>query len=558
MSTVVPKPKVWGNQNQNVTTSYSLSDIMSEQLVNHLQQEEDKFLAVSISDQNIEDQITPKNKPDDSAVSVDSTMNPEDSDFAIAQMLQMEFERERDESILLYEKSRNKDSKINISYQNYRNTDHISDRDCEVISKYESHAYNDHLEDSDQDINKSDSTQNTKKKKKRTNKDPLITKHDLATSGKNNIIHTQNLNCDIAIGNLYDTKYDFKLSNKVYNGIKVFAKKEGSHAFKLKEKKDFSTRELAVDANTRLQLFKLIDSGTLNEVTGVIATGKEAVIAHAFGGYHEKYDIPQEVAIKIFKTTLTEFKSREKYIKDDYRFKARLRKQNPRKIIKAWVEKERHNLKRFKACGVSVPQIYLQKKNALVMEFIGKNRMAAPQLKHASSTMTEEELKSAYDQCIEGMRTLYQKGRLIHADLSQFNLLWWESTLYFIDVSQSVEPSHPNAHYFLNRDCTNISNFFNKCGIDALSPIELFNFVTNLNVSKDSLEVTLIKMNFTSDRSSTGFLNSESTTAGFEYLYDEMLKLKESEGASDNSDSSSDSELDEDNADSGSNTLPSL
>ena len=56
--------------------------------------------------------------------------------------------------------------------------------------------------------------------------------------------------------------------------------------------------------------------------------------------------IPAECAVKIFKTTLNEFKNRDRYIKDDYRFKDRFGKQNPRKLVKLWAEKEMHNLKR--------------------------------------------------------------------------------------------------------------------------------------------------------------------------------------------------------------------
>lgn len=46
------------------------------------------------------------------------------------------------------------------------------------------------------------------------------------------------------------------------------------------------------------------------------------------------------MALKIFKTTLQEFKNRVEYVKDDYRFR------NPRKILKIWAEKELFNLER--------------------------------------------------------------------------------------------------------------------------------------------------------------------------------------------------------------------
>lgn len=60
----------------------------------------------------------------------------------------------------------------------------------------------------------------------------------------------------------------------------------------------------------------------------------------------EEQPVPDEVVLKVFKTTLNEFKNRDRYIKDDYRFKDRFSKLNPRKIIRLWAEKEMHNLGR--------------------------------------------------------------------------------------------------------------------------------------------------------------------------------------------------------------------
>ena len=43
------------------------------------------------------------------------------------------------------------------------------------------------------------------------------------------------------------------------------------------------------------------------------------------------------------------------------------------------------------------------------------------------------------------LRKIYQDCRLVHADFSEYNLLWYDETVYVIDVSQSVEHDHPNA-----------------------------------------------------------------------------------------------------------------
>lgn len=51
---------------------------------------------------------------------------------------------------------------------------------------------------------------------------------------------------------------------------------------------------------------------------------------------------------------------------------------------------------------------------------------------------------------------------MVHADLSEYNLLWHEGQVFFIDVSQAVDLSHPFAHEFLLRDCKNFVHFFTK------------------------------------------------------------------------------------------------
>ena len=57
--------------------------------------------------------------------------------------------------------------------------------------------------------------------------------------------------------------------------------------------------------------------------------------------------VPRECAIKVYKTTLTDFKNRAEYVKGDVRFfKDEFKKQNPRRIMKIWAEKEEVNLRR--------------------------------------------------------------------------------------------------------------------------------------------------------------------------------------------------------------------
>lgn len=43
-------------------------------------------------------------------------------------------------------------------------------------------------------------------------------------------------------------------------------------------------QEKAVDPKTRLLMYKMVNSGLLETITGCISTGKESVVFHAYGG----------------------------------------------------------------------------------------------------------------------------------------------------------------------------------------------------------------------------------------------------------------------------------
>lgn len=91
---------------------------------------------------------------------------------------------------------------------------------------------------------------------------------------------------------------------------------------------------------------------------------------------------------------------------------------------------------------------------------------------------------------------MYRECHLVHADLSEYNMLWYKEKIYFIDVGQSVEPSHPNGLEFLFRDCNNVSSFFAKAGLgeEAMPPQHLFNYVTGMNIHADGDQEFVIQV----------------------------------------------------------------
>jgi RIO kinase 1 len=83
------------------------------------------------------------------------------------------------------------------------------------------------------------------------------------------------------------------------------------------------------------------------------------------------------------------------------------------------------------------------------------------------------------------MRIMYQTCRLVHADLSEYNLLYHQNKLIMIDVSQSVEHDHPRSLEFLRMDVKNVSDFFKRKGVHTLSERTVFGFVTAGGGAKD-------------------------------------------------------------------------
>uniref|UniRef100_A0A7N6FAW9 Serine/threonine-protein kinase RIO3 n=1 Tax=Anabas testudineus TaxID=64144 RepID=A0A7N6FAW9_ANATE len=385
-------------------------------------------------------------------------------DLMLAQMLQMQFDREFDNQLRREEKKFNGDSKVSISFENYR-----------MVHPYEdSDSSEDEVDwqDTRHDPYRAEKPQTTPRKGFTGKGKNITTKHDEETCGRKNTARMDNFAPEVHVGD--GLGMDLKLSNQVFNSLKQHCYSEQRRSAKLHEKKEHSTAEQAVDPRTRLLMYKMVNSGVLENINGCISTGKESVVFHADGGSMEEQPVPDEVVLKVFKTTLNEFKNRDRYIKDDYRFKDRFSKLNPRKIIRLWAEKEMHNLGRMKKAEIPCPEVVLLKKHILVMSFIGKDHVPAPKLKDAILGL--EDLKTAYYQVLH-VRILHSSP--VHSALYFVNTV----LVWLIDVSQSIEPTHPHGLEFLFRDCRNVATFFQKRGVsEAMSVYELFNAVTGLNI----------------------------------------------------------------------------
>jgi len=204
--------------------------------------------------------------------------------------------------------------------------------------------------------------------------------------------------------------------------------------------------------------------------------------------YHADAPEEKELALKIYKTSILIFKDRERYIGGEFRFRRGYCKGNPRKMVAVWAEKEVRNLKRLNMAGINSPVPLILKSNLIIMEFIGKDGKAAPRLKDAEIE-TIEEWEDIYSEVIRVMRVMYKQCRLVHADLSEYNMLYLDKKLYIIDVAQAVEHDHMNALSFLKRDCKNINTYFSRQGIQVITNKQLFEYVSTFKMKSEVPEL---------------------------------------------------------------------
>ena len=233
---------------------------------------------------------------------------------------------------------------------------------------------------------------------------------------------------------------------------------------KKRRKEDFQTINAVIDQNASKILSDLQSKGILNEITGTIASGKEAGVFLATLGskgeiLYQNMSITSPIVVKIFRTSTLNFKKIQIYISGDIRFRKYSKK--TRSFIKLWVEKEFRNLSRCVSVGMNAPKPILVKNNVLLMELIGINGIPSPLLK----SVPQKASISTLETLIQQITLMYRKAGLVHADLSPYNIIMKDITPYMIDMSQSVLISHPKAEEFLKRDISNVFTYFNKLNI---------------------------------------------------------------------------------------------
>lgn len=222
----------------------------------------------------------------------------------------------------------------------------------------------------------------------------------------------------------------------------------------------------------------LIEQHLITEVLRPIKTGKEAVVyccrAHpTLGRDLVAAKVYRPFETRSFKRDTVYQQGRERGSRPDARIlKALGKKTRHGRLHKfsAWIEHEERTLRILYDAGADVPEPIERVGPVVLMEYVGDVDRPAPMLTNVG--LEAEEAARLYRQVLANVE-LFLRNRRVHADLSAFNLLYWEDRAVIIDFPQAVDPRYnDDAFDLLVRDLGNLNSYFEQHGVDTADPIE--------------------------------------------------------------------------------------
>jgi len=209
------------------------------------------------------------------------------------------------------------------------------------------------------------------------------------------------------------------------------------------------------DHGTLLTVSRLVNRGLFDAIDYPISTGKEGGVFRAPLGAEFR-------AVKIYRIGNSVFRHLPAYALDALRRETSVR--NFGGLIFAWTRREHTILGRLTDAGVRVPRPYGHFRNVLVMEFVGgSDGIAAPRL----VDVEVEDPAALYEDLVVQIGRMAREAKLVHGDLSPYNVLVQEGRVVLIDVAQAVASDHPEARRLMERDIGNFSKFLGRLGFDV-------------------------------------------------------------------------------------------
>jgi RIO kinase 1 len=222
-----------------------------------------------------------------------------------------------------------------------------------------------------------------------------------------------------------------------------------------------------VKAPPRLQ--SLVEEGIIDSVVRQLMSGKEAMVFVVRCGEDVRCaKVFKEATQRSFRQAVDYTENRRVKNTRQARAMAKGTKYGRESQEAAWQSAEVDALYRLAHAGVRVPKPYNFFEGVLLMELItDEHGDAAPRLN--DSQFTPEQAVWAHDILIQQVVRMLCAG-IVHADLSEFNILMAADGPVIIDLPQAVDAAGNNhAERMLKRDVNNLRIFFGRFAPKLLS-----------------------------------------------------------------------------------------
>lgn len=194
-----------------------------------------------------------------------------------------------------------------------------------------------------------------------------------------------------------------------------------------------------------LALHALVKKKIIGQLGPLIGKGKESDV---YGCMDDNGDI---FALKIYRIGRTSFKK----IKQLRSFLGNRKHASWLYVNRLAATKEFEALGKVYELKLNTPQPIGYNRHMIVMSYLrGKELAYHSVIKNPAKV---------FNKIIKQVKIIYQKAKMIHGDLGEFNIVLDDkSNILIIDWLQWVPTDHPNANSLIERDIRNVCNFFKK------------------------------------------------------------------------------------------------
>ena len=129
----------------------------------------------------------------------------------------------------------------------------------------------------------------------------------------------------------------------------------------------------------------------------------------------------------------------------------------------SWLAHEFTALQTLHTAGADVPMPYATADNAILMQYVCDEQVAAPTLN--TVTLAIDEARQLFERVIRNVAIMLEQDR-VHGDLSAYNILYWQGEITLIDFPQAISPhENRNAFTIFMRDMQRICEYFALQGV---------------------------------------------------------------------------------------------